>query len=273
MKNHKARKHFGQHFLKDPQVIEFIINILNLKPDDKMIEIGPGLGAITKPLLTKLQHLTVIEIDRDLQNYLQQLPEAHAQKLTVICKDVLNINWEEFNSGFRVVGNLPYNISTPLLINLIQNSNRTLDMLFMLQKEVALRLAAQPYSKAYGRLSVMVQALCNVSYLLDVPPTAFDPPPKVDSAIVRLTPLNHAYSADFFQVLEWIVAKSFAMRRKTLWNNLKTWLSMEDIESFGLDPKSRAEEVSVSSYVRIAQSMEKEVLCFIRRNKEISPLR
>lgn len=256
MKNHKPRKQFGQHFLHDRQTIDAIIRVIGLNIDDRVIEIGPGLGAMTNPLLEQLNHLTVIEIDRDLQSYLQTLPAATSGQLTVVCQDVLTVDWNTFGQNFRVVGNLPYNISTPLLIDLLQESQRIQDMHFMLQKEVALRLAALPHTKAYGRLSVMTQAMCKVTYLFDVPPTAFNPPPKVDSAIVRLVPLAENISLDFFKMLEWVVARSFAMRRKTLLNNLKTWITAEDLQSIGLNPGVRAEELPTAVYFKLATLMK-----------------
>jgi len=250
------RKRFGQNFLQDTNMIHAIVRVMNLSPKDNVIEIGPGMGALTRPLLARLNHLTVVEIDRDLQAVLQAFPEALEGRLTVMGQDVLKIDWTQFDPGFRVVGNLPYNISTPLLIALLSHAARIQDMYFMLQKEVALRLSAAPGSKTYGRLSVMAQMFCKVSYVLDVPPEVFYPKPKVDSAIVHLTPHTTSLLApNLFKILEWVVAKSFAMRRKTLANNLKAWVTADDLQRLGLDPKSRPETLSVEEYGLLAKGL------------------
>ncbi|MFC3908346.1 16S rRNA (adenine(1518)-N(6)/adenine(1519)-N(6))-dimethyltransferase RsmA [Legionella dresdenensis] len=250
--NHRARKRFGQNFLQSQPVIETILAALNLQHDDKVVEIGPGLGALTKPLLRRLDKLSAIEIDKDLQAYWQSLPEAQ-EKLDLIGADALAINYSQWGNDLRIVGNLPYNISTPLLLHLLSYTHIIRDMHFMLQKEVVERLAGQPGTRDYGRLSVMVQYHCEVEYLFDVPPEAFEPMPKVDSAIVRLTP----YSTPPFKrvavdVLEKLVATAFGMRRKTLANNLKPLISADKLEALGIDPGLRPEQITVAQYVDLA---------------------
>jgi 16S rRNA (adenine1518-N6/adenine1519-N6)-dimethyltransferase len=248
---HQPRKRFGQNFLHDARIINDILRCIQVQADDNVIEIGPGLGALTKPLLKLLNRLTAIEIDRDLYAELNQLPED-AGKLHLIQADALTIDYRELGSHQRLIGNLPYNISTPLLIRLLQLTPWIQDMHFMLQKEVVSRLAATPGSKAYGRLSVMAQYYCEVSSVLDVPPTAFYPEPKVDSAVVRLTPYTTSpYPSIAFASLEQLVAKAFSMRRKTLANNLKPLLSAADLIQLDIDPQWRPEQISVIDYVKI----------------------
>lgn len=250
---HQARKRFGQNFLKDASVIDAIVRAILPAMDDNMLEIGPGLGALTKPLLKNLNHLNAIEIDRDLQATLRQMPEAQ-NKLTVIGADALNVDLKPMGAALRVVGNLPYNISTPLILHLLSFGSQIKDMHFMLQKEVVERLAAQPHSKDYGRLSVMVQADCEVDNLFGVPPTAFSPAPKVDSAIVRLRPYTtNPYPQIDKNVLSKVVQRAFGMRRKTLANNFKPILSQADISALGINPMSRPEDLSVAEYISLAQ--------------------
>lgn len=249
---HRARKRFGQNFLQSRQIIDSIIRALNMQPDDNVLEIGPGLGALTQPLLRGLDKLTAVEIDRDLQAHLKETFGADG-KLTVIGADALTIDYSQFGKRLRVIGNLPYNISTPLLLRLLHYVPVIEDMHFMLQKEVVDRISAGPGSKAYGRLSVMLQYYCEVEHLFDVPPEAFDPQPKVDSAIVRLTPhITPLYPIVDFSELERLVACAFSMRRKTLANNLKPVMSAAELTALGIDPVLRPEQISVADYVTIA---------------------
>ena len=249
---HRARKRFGQNFLQNPLIIDHIIQSLHLQTCDNVLEIGPGLGALTQPLLHQLNRLTAIEIDRDLQAHLTNAYGADG-KLTLIPADALTIDYSQFGPQLRVIGNLPYNISTPLLLHLVHYISHISDMHFMLQKEVVDRIAAHPGSKAYGRLSVMLQYYCDVEHLFDVPPEAFHPQPKVDSAIVRLTPhTTSPYPTIEFAALERLVAHAFSMRRKTLANNLKPIISAAELTSLGIDPVLRPEQISVMDYVRLA---------------------
>ncbi|WED44708.1 16S rRNA (adenine(1518)-N(6)/adenine(1519)-N(6))-dimethyltransferase RsmA [Legionella cardiaca] len=250
---HRPRKRFGQNFLQNPQIINEILTALNLQENDKVVEIGPGLGALTVPLLRQLKKLTAIEIDKDLQAHLASLPVAF-NKLQLLAGDALTVDYSQWGEKLRVLGNLPYNISTPLLLHLLKYAQFIEDMHFMLQKEVVLRLAAVPGTKAYGRLSVMVQYYCEVEYLFDVPPEAFHPKPKVDSAIVRLTPYRLSpYPEISPAALESLVAQAFSMRRKTLANNLKSVLSAAQLTELGVDPVSRPEQIAVKDYVQIAK--------------------
>jgi len=250
---HSPRKRFGQNFLQNRHVIEDILRSINPQPEDNILEIGPGLGALTEPLLRSLKHLTAVEIDTDLQKYWTELPAAQG-KLQLIPADALTLDYSQFGTKLRVVGNLPYNISTPLLIHLLRFSASIEDMHFMLQKEVVERMAAQPGTKAYGRLTVMLHYHCDVEHLFDVPPEAFDPQPKVDSAVVRLIPhrVSPYDSVDVSQ-LEQLVASAFAMRRKTLNNNLKGILSAEQLSDLGIDGSKRPEQISVAEYVQLAK--------------------
>lgn len=248
--NHRPRKRFGQNFLQNRHIIDAILKALSLHPDDKVVEIGPGLGALTQPLLKYLKRLTAIEIDTDLQAYLATSPLA--DKLHLIAADALTVDYSQWGTKLRIVGNLPYNISTPLLFHLLQYASFIADMHFMLQKEVVQRLAAHPGTKAYGRLTVMVQYHAEVEALFNVPPEAFQPPPKVDSAVVRITPYELSpYPLVRVGALEQLVAKAFAMRRKTLANNLKGVLSAAELSALDIDPQARPEQISVRDYVKI----------------------
>lgn len=250
---HNPRKRFGQNFLHDTFIINEIIQAINPKTEDNLLEIGPGLGALTLPLLKKVEQLTAVEIDWDLQKYLSEHPATQG-KLRLIAADALKLDYHEMGMQLRIIGNLPYNISTPLLIHLLHFCSSIKDMHFMLQKEVVERMAASPGSKDYGRLSVIIQYHCEVENLFLVPPQAFDPPPKVDSAIVRLTPHSVSpFDAVNTEVLERIVASSFAMRRKTLNNNLKGIVSAEQLEHLGIDGGKRPEQISVAQYVQLAK--------------------
>ncbi len=254
---HRPRKRFGQNFLQNHHIIENIIRALNPQPSDAIVEIGPGLGALTQPLLRSVQHLHAIEIDTDLQAHLAAMPWAR-DKLTVIGADALTIDYSQFGEKVRIIGNLPYNISTPLLLHLLHAVSHIDDMHFMLQKEVVDRITASPGCKAYGRLSVIVQYFCEAQPLFDVPPTAFHPAPKVESAVVRLTPHPVSpYPMVAFSHLEHIVAQSFALRRKTLANNLKPIMTANDLAAMGIDPGLRPEQISIMEYVQLAKFVNK----------------
>jgi 16S rRNA (adenine1518-N6/adenine1519-N6)-dimethyltransferase len=243
----KTRKRFGQHFLHDPGVLKRIVEAIAPAPGDVVVEIGPGEGALTRPLLERLDRLTAIEIDRDLAGRLAA--DFPPPRLSVICGDVLDHDFANFPPGLRIVGNLPYNISTPILFHLAQYAGRVRDMHFMLQREVVDRMTAQPSTPQYGRLSVMLQVRFAMRKLFNVSPGAFRPPPKVDSAIVRLVPLP---GVSIPENLADIVRKAFSARRKTLRNALP--LEPEDYEQLALDPKLRPENLSPADYVRIARA-------------------
>ncbi|MBA2656799.1 MAG: 16S rRNA (adenine(1518)-N(6)/adenine(1519)-N(6))-dimethyltransferase RsmA [Tatlockia sp.] len=254
--SHRARKRFGQNFLQNSHIINQILTLFHPQKTDKVIEIGPGLGALTKPLLSYLDKLIAIEIDRDLLEQLNELPIAK-NKLDLIAADALTVDYSQFGLNQRIIGNLPYNISTPILLHLLNFCSFINDMHFMLQKEVVERLAAQPGSKNYGRLTVMVQYHCEVESLLEVPPEAFHPKPKVDSAVVRLMPYsNPIYAPVNLIALEDLVAQAFGMRRKTLANNLKPLMSAAQLNDLGIDPKARPEQISVQDYVKITNFLE-----------------
>lgn len=249
---HRPRKRFGQNFLTNQLVIDHILQAMHIQPSDHVVEIGPGLGALTIPLLKRLPKLTAIEIDKDLQVHLRAQQDAE-EKLTLIDGDALTIDYGQFGNKLRIIGNLPYNISTPLLFHLLQFLPHIDDMLFMLQKEVVERMAAEPGHKTYGRLSVVLQYYCQVEHLFDVPASAFHPAPKVESAIVRLTPFKVSpYPAISFHEFEQFMMSAFSMRRKTLANNLKTILNASDLVALNIEPSLRPEQVSISDFVKIA---------------------
>ncbi len=249
---HRPRKRFGQNFLQNHHVIDSILRSFHPQATDNVVEIGPGLGALTKPLLRVLDSLTAIEIDTDLLALLAAMPKMHGA-LTLISADALTIDYGQLGENLRVIGNLPYNISTPLLLHLLRFAMHIDDMYFMLQKEVVERLAAHPGNKTYGRLSVIVQYFCEVEQLFIVPPSAFHPEPKVESAVVRLIPHRVSpYPSVNFSELERLVASAFSMRRKTLANNLKPLLSANELTAIGIDPSLRPEQISVENYVQIA---------------------
>lgn len=254
---HRPRKRFGQNFLQNRHVIDNILRALNPQPTDLVVEIGPGLGALTEPLLRQLNTLTAIEIDTDLQTHLMATSWA-GDKLKIIGADALTIDYSQLGEQIRIIGNLPYNISTPLLLRLLHYTQYIDDMHFMLQKEVVERLAAKPGSKTYGRLSVIVQYHCEVDALFNVPPEAFHPQPKVESAVVRLTPHPiPPYPVVAFSDLERLVACAFSMRRKTLANNLKPLLSAAELIALGIDPVLRPEQINIMDYVQLAKFVGK----------------
>lgn len=257
--SHRPRKRFGQNFLQSQTVIASIIAAINPQLTDNLVEIGPGLGALTQPLLRQLKRLIGIEIDTDLQDYLAALPQA-SERLTLIAADALSVDFSQWGEQLRVVGNLPYNISTPLILHLLHYVSTIKDMHFMLQKEVVARIAAEPGTKAYGRLSIITQYFCDVTWLFDVPPEAFHPQPKVDSAVMRLVPHQVSpYPVVNVNTLESLVAMAFGMRRKTLANNLKPLLSADQLRSLALDPGARPEQLSVHDYVHIANYLDNSV--------------
>jgi 16S rRNA (adenine1518-N6/adenine1519-N6)-dimethyltransferase len=256
MSKHIARKRFGQNFLIDQQVIADIVNAVAPRRDDCVVEIGPGLGALTDPLLKRLDLLHVVEIDRDIIARLKQ--RYSPAKLIIHEGDALAFDFGALAEGkLHIVGNLPYNISTPLLFHLAGFAERVYDMHFMLQKEVVERMVAEPGTADYGRLSVMLQYRFVMDWLLDVPPESFDPAPKVDSAVVRLIPrpaseLTVKNEARFAA----LVASAFAQRRKMLRNNLKEILNEERLLLLGIEPTARAEELSLDDYIRLANALE-----------------
>jgi 16S rRNA (adenine1518-N6/adenine1519-N6)-dimethyltransferase len=251
---HRTKKALGQHFLHDTQVVQKIIAALDPQPGQRIVEIGPGAGALTFPLLARHGELTAIEFDRDLIEPLGAAAVAHG-RLEIIAADVLTVDFHELAAGrpLRVVGNLPYNISSPILFHLLDCAEVIVDMHFMLQKEVVDRMAAAPGSKVYGRLSVMLQARCEVMPLFAVPPSSFRPPPQVDSAVVRLRPRPPASigiddSAGFAR----LVRQAFGQRRKTLRRALQGLCDPALLERAGIDPGARAETVAVPDYVRLS---------------------
>jgi 16S rRNA (adenine1518-N6/adenine1519-N6)-dimethyltransferase len=254
MAHHIARKRFGQHFLTDQAIIGAIVDAIEPHQGEAMVEIGPGLGAMTLPLLERIQPLTVIELDRDLAARLRQ-----RGGLEVIESDVLKVDFAALAAAkgqrLRVVGNLPYNISTPILFHLLGAVEHVLDQHFMLQKEVVDRMAAEPGCKDYGRLTVMLQWRYQIESVLDVPPSAFDPPPRVDSAIVRMLPLPTAASAVNEKLLSELVTSAFSQRRKLLRHSLGVWLAQRGFAG-SFDLQRRAEEVPVAEYVALAQSLD-----------------
>ncbi len=253
----RTKKRFGQHFLHDAAILAQILRAIGPRPGDTCVEIGPGEGALTLPLLRALGRLTVIELDRDLIPRLQRAAVG-AGELTIVHADVLKVDLRALAGGarLRVIGNLPYNISSPILFHCVEQLDAIADMHFMLQKEVVERMAATPGSKVYGRLSVMLQLACRVEPLLEVPPAAFRPPPKVDSAVVRLTPLPAAErpTADQ-QAIARVVRAAFGQRRKTLANALSGLLPAERIAALGIDPRSRAEQLAPAAFVALAAGL------------------
>ena len=255
----EAKKHLGQHFLHEKGVISKIVQAVDPRPGDRLVEIGPGQGAITFPLLDRHGALTVIEFDRDLIAPLTEAAQADGA-LTIVHRDVLQVDFTALakdvagTSGqIRLVGNLPYNLSSPILFHALEHAGAIRDMHFMLQKEVVDRMAAEPGSKVYGRLSVMLQAYCRVVPLFKVPPGAFRPPPKVDSAVVRMVPrapgeMGVQDPARFTHV----VRAAFGQRRKTLRNELQGVADTATIEAAGLRPDARAEQIDVAGFVRLA---------------------
>jgi 16S rRNA (adenine1518-N6/adenine1519-N6)-dimethyltransferase len=252
--NHTARKRFGQNFLVDEGVIQAIIHAIHPQPGETVVEIGPGLGALTAPLLQRLPHLHVVELDRDLVARLRRTWPV--ERLTVHEGDALKFDFSQLGSDLRIVGNLPYNISSPLLFHLLAFAPCIRDMHFMLQKEVVARMVAAPSTSDYGRLSVMLQRSCHLEWLLDVPPGSFSPPPKVDSAVVRLIPKNAGEMPALDEALfARVVATAFSQRRKTLRNTLGGMLGASDLMQLGIDPGLRAESLTLADYEAITRHL------------------
>lgn len=252
---HIPRKRFGQHFLHDDAIIDAIVRAIAPQPGEAMVEIGPGLAALTEPLVERLGRLSVIELDRDLAKRLR----ADA-RLTVIESDVLKVDFAQIaqtlaTTKLRVVGNLPYNISTPLLFHLIEQREHVLDMHFMLQKEVVDRMAAAPGSDDYGRLTVMLAPWVKVTALFDIGPGAFRPPPRVQSTVVRLTPRAEPLEVGDPRDYSMVVAAAFSQRRKTLRNALKPVLDVERIIAADIDPSLRAEVLAPTDFARLSMQL------------------
>jgi len=248
---HIPRKRFGQHFLRDESIIHAIVSAIDPQPDDVLVEIGPGLGALTKPLLERIPHLHVVELDRDIIARLKTTwpPE----RLVIHEGDALKFDFGSLGKVIKVCGNLPYNISTPLLFHLMNFAEQISGMSFMLQKEVVDRMVAAPSTPAYGRLSVMLQRRFHMESLFDVPPEAFDPPPKVESAIVRMIPKRAGeYPALDEQRFAEIVTAAFSQRRKTLRNTLGKVVGENAFAQAGIDPGLRAENLGVSDFEKLA---------------------
>jgi 16S rRNA (adenine1518-N6/adenine1519-N6)-dimethyltransferase len=252
---HKAKKRFGQNFLVDEQIVADIVSAIRPEPEDNMVEIGPGLGAMTRPLLKHLDHLHVVEIDRDIiarleHDYPQNNPES---KLTIHTGDALEFDIAMLPAPLRIVGNLPYNISSPLLFHFAAYTERIRDMHFMLQNEVVERMVAAHSTPEYGRLSVMLQYRFNMEKLLDVPPESFRPAPKVNSAIVRMIPLPaNEIQVRNEKLFAAIVGAAFGQRRKTLRNTLRDYLNEADFIQLGINAQLRAENLGVTEFIKIA---------------------
>ncbi|EAR60877.1 16S rRNA (adenine(1518)-N(6)/adenine(1519)-N(6))-dimethyltransferase RsmA [Neptuniibacter caesariensis] len=259
---HKARKRFGQNFLHDHGIIRRIIRSIAPHETDTMVEIGPGLGALTEELLAEAGELDAIELDRDLPPILRTKFFSYGDKFRIHEADAMKFDFTQLRRSekrLRIVGNLPYNISTQLIFHLLSHADDVEDMHFMLQKEVVDRMAAGPGENNYGRLGIMAQYFCKVESLFVVPPGAFNPAPKVDSAIIRLTPYRELpYVADEVEQLQTVVRTAFNMRRKTLRNNLKPLLSAEEIEALNIDPGLRPEKLPISDFVAISNYLSKK---------------
>lgn len=265
---HQARKRFGQHFLADAAVVDAIVRAIDPQPDDLMVEIGPGLSALTGPLLDRLNRLTAVELDRDLAGRLRA--RWTPDRLQVVEADALTVDFGELACAadadpgrpadavrLRVVGNLPYNISSPLLFHLLSWASRIRDQHFMLQREIIDRMVARPGDSQYGRLSVMLQARYRMTHLFDVPPEAFDPPPRVMSAVVRMRPLapEKLRQPRDAQVFERLVARVFEQRRKMIRGSLGAWSEWLDWDALGVVPTARPQELSVAQFMDMADAL------------------
>lgn len=254
MAKYQTKKRFGQHFLHDDSVIQKIVLSVHPKTDEQIVEIGPGLGALTFPLLEKSKALDIIEIDRDIIEFFHKRndPNIIVHAIDALKVDLKTLQRKE-DQALRVVGNLPYNISTPLIFHLLETPKLIQDMHFMLQQEVVELITAAPGSKTYGRLSIMVQYYCQTEYLFFVGPESFKPPPKVDSAVVRLTPWEtKPHIANDFGIFSMMVNQAFQKRRKSLRNALKGFVEIEQIEQANIDPKLRPENLSVGDFVALS---------------------
>jgi 16S rRNA (adenine1518-N6/adenine1519-N6)-dimethyltransferase len=251
----RPRKRFGQHFLTDPGVIDAVVNAIAPQDGDVIVEIGAGPGAITVPIAKRCDNLHAIELDRDLAARLRRKFQDD-EHVTIHEADALSFDFSTLGTSLRVVGNLPYNISTPLLFHLLKQRNVIKDMHFMLQKEVVDRMAAEPGSKAFGRLTIMLGCYLDIEALFDVDRLAFDPPPAVTSAVVRLRPkLDTDIHIDDSQLLAGLVAAAFSQRRKTLRNALKTHAAEEDLRALDIDPGLRPENIAISDWVALANHL------------------
>ncbi len=256
---HRPRKRFGQNFLHDRGIIERILAAARLTPEDHVVEIGPGLGALTLPLRQRVGRLELVELDRDLVAHWQQRL-GDDPKVRIHAADALDFDFAALKAErpLRLIGNLPYNISTPLIFHLLSQRQAIADMLFMLQREVVDRLGAAPGSKAYGRLSVMVQSVCRVDPLFRVPPGAFRPAPKVESRLVRLTPyLQPPHPLGDEALFARLVAAAFGQRRKTLRNTLKGMVTEADLRACGIDPSARAEKLTIADYAALSRRLSR----------------
>jgi 16S rRNA (adenine1518-N6/adenine1519-N6)-dimethyltransferase len=254
---HTPRKRFGQNFLQDYGIISHIIGSIEAQPNEHWVEIGPGQGALTEPLLKLGVKLDVVELDRDLVVWLKHKFQ-HQERLQIHSADALRFDFSALAIGekLRVIGNLPYNISTPLMFHLLEHAVCIDDMFFMLQKEVVNRICAEPNSKQYGRLSVMMQYYCATEWLFDVPPESFDPVPKVMSAIVRLIPHSQPpVQVDDLANLNTVVTTAFSQRRKTLRNSLKKLIDEQTMVNLGIDPILRAENISLADFARLSNAL------------------
>ncbi|MDP5293739.1 16S rRNA (adenine(1518)-N(6)/adenine(1519)-N(6))-dimethyltransferase RsmA [Oceanimonas sp. CHS3-5] len=258
---HKARKRFGQNFLHDDYTIDQIVNAIHPSDDYTMVEIGPGLGALTGPVCDRIQRLNVVELDRDLAARLETHPFLK-DKLNIHQADAMKFDFaslKEPGKKLKIFGNLPYNISTQLMFHLFEFSALVADMHFMLQKEVVNRLAAGPGSKAYGRLSVMAQYYCEVVPVLEVGPEAFRPAPKVDSAVVRLLPFETPpHPVKHLKDLSRVTADAFGQRRKTIRNSLSHLFSADEISALGLDASARPEQLTLAQYATLANALSRK---------------
>ena len=256
MNPHRARRRFGQHFLRDPGVIDAIVRAITPMATDTIVEIGPGDAALTRPLAARVAALHAIELDRDLAKRLRQ-QFADRDNVTIHEADALKFDYSTLGNSLRIVGNLPYNISTPLLFALLDHREHLLDMHFMLQKEVVDRMAASPGCKAYGRLGIMLGCHFQIDALFDVDRLAFEPPPDVTSSIVRLAPLPAGiYIINDEARLSQLVARAFSQRRKTIRNALRSVADEAMLESVGIDPGLRPEQIPIDGYVRLANTLE-----------------
>ncbi len=254
MHGHQARKRFGQHFLSDPHYVARIIDAIDPRPGDNLVEIGPGLAALTRGLIQRAGRVTAIEIDRDLAARLSG--EFPPDRLALHVADALAFDYSTLGPALRVVGNLPYNISSPLLFHLANHEDRLADLHVMLQKEVVARMTAEPATPDYGRLTVMLQAKFAIRRLFVVPPGAFQPPPKIESAVARLVPLGAAKPQVADEALFGrVVAAAFGQRRKTMRNALAAVCDAETLKSSGIDPGARGETLAVADFVRLANAL------------------
>jgi 16S rRNA (adenine1518-N6/adenine1519-N6)-dimethyltransferase len=257
----RAKKKFGQNFLIDQHIIKQILDSINPNKSQSILEIGPGLGALTIPLLNKLKHINVIEIDKDMVKFLTK--EIPSSKITIYQEDILEVEDQRFSEFNFIIGNLPYYISTPILLKLAKIKKNDADLFFMLQKEVAERVSATPSTKMYGRLSSMLQYFFRVELLFDIPAEAFNPKPKIMSSFVKFTRKNsHELNASNDDNYEKVIKLAFQYKRKTLRNNFKGVLDDSDFSSLDIDPKMRAETLSVDNFVNIENYLSQRKLSF-----------